>query len=84
MYLRRADGGPLPAGTILYLLDGQGRLSGLYFGGGGANGSFNIGDVPPGTYTLIACCEAMVKVEINVQVGSANVTGLDVAMSVQR
>ncbi|CAG1000375.1 hypothetical protein PLCT2_03042 [Planctomycetaceae bacterium] len=82
--VRRADGGPLPAGTILYLLDGQGRLSGLYFGGGGANGSFNVGDVPPGTYTLIACCEAMVKVEINVQVGSANVTGLDVAMSVQR
>jgi protocatechuate 3,4-dioxygenase beta subunit len=82
--VRRADGGPLPAGTILYLVDAQGRLSGLYFGGGGASGGFNIGDVPPGTYRLIACCEAMIKAEINVQVGSANVANLDVPMSVER
>ncbi len=81
---RRADGGPLPAGTILYLVDAQGRLSGLYFGGGGANGGFNFGDVPPGTYTLIACCEAMVKAQISVQVVSANVANLDVPMTVER
>lgn len=82
--VRRADGGPLPAGTILYLVDSQGRLSGLYFGGGGANGGFNVGDVPPGTYTLIACCESLVKAQVTVQVAGANVTGLDVAMTVER
>ena len=82
--VRRADGGPLPAGTILYLVDAQGRLSGLYFGGGGANGGFNFGDVPPGTYTLIACCEAMVKAQITVPVAGANVANLDVPMNVER
>lgn len=82
--VRRADGGPLPAGTILYLVDALGRLSGLYFGGGGSNGSFSIGDVPPGNYTLIACCEAMIKAQINVQVASANVTNVDVPMAVER
>ncbi len=82
--IRRADGGPIPAYTILYLIDAQGRLSGLYFGGAGGNATFNIGDVPPGTYTLIACCEAMVKAQVSVQVAGANVANVDVPMNVER
>lgn len=82
--VRRQDGGPLPNGTILYLVDAQGRLSGLYFGAGAPNGAFTIGDVPPGTYTLIACCRSLNRAQITVQVGGSNVTGLDVAMTVER
>ena len=82
--VRRADGGPLPAYTILYLVDAAGRLSGLYFGGTGGSGNFSCGDVPPGTYRLMACNESLKRAEITVVVQSAQIANLEIIMDVHR
>jgi hypothetical protein len=66
----RADAGPLLASsTIAYLVDGQGRDSGLYFGGGQYKGNIAMRDVVPGTYTLIVTSRGMKAAQAALVVG---------------
>jgi hypothetical protein len=77
--MRRADGGPAPGGSLCYLFDDQGRMSGLYFGGGVFAGTIHLYDVVPGTYTLVVTIHGMKKAELQITVGAQNITtGLEI------
>jgi hypothetical protein len=80
--MRRADGGPIMnGGPLCYLYDAQGRLSGLYFGGGTYVGSITLYDVVPGTYTLVVTNRGMKKAELQITVGSEPITsGLEILL----
>lgn len=80
--MHRADGGPIMSGgPLCYLYDEQGRLSGLYFGGGTYNGHIDMYDVVPGTYTLVVCNRGMKKAEVQFSVGTEPIsTGIDVVV----
>lgn len=82
--VRRQDGGPLPGGSGLYLVDAQGRLSGLYFGGQGAQGSFTLHDVAPGTYRLMAANPLLKRGEITLEVGTGNLSGIEILVEPHR
>jgi hypothetical protein len=77
--MRRADGGPAPGGSLCYLFDDQGRMSGLYFGGGVFGGTIHLYDVVPGTYALVVTIHGMKKAELQITVGAQNITtGLEI------
>jgi hypothetical protein len=79
--LRRADGGPLGGGPLTYMYDAQGRLSGLYFGGGGFNGHTDIYDVVPGTYTIVVTIRGLKVAQTQVTVGTQNIlSGLEIQL----
>lgn len=82
--VRRQDGGPLPGGSALYLVDAQGRLSGLYFGGQGAQGNFTLHDVAPGTYRLIAANPLLKRGEISLEVAASNLSGIEIIVEPHR
>jgi hypothetical protein len=80
--MRRADGGPfMNGGPLCYLYDAQGRMSGLYFGGGTYNGSITLHDVIPGTYTLVVTQRGMKRAELQITVATTNITsGLEITL----
>lgn len=78
--MRRADDGPIMSGGPLsYLFDEQGRMAGLFFGGGTYVGHVDIYDVVPGTYTLVVTNRGMKKAELQFTVGTENImSGLEI------
>lgn len=78
--MKRADEGPIMnGGPLSYLFDEQGRMAGLFFGGGTYVGHVDIYDVVPGTYTLVVTNRGMKKAELQFTVGSENITsGLEI------
>ena len=80
--MHRADGGPIMSGgPLCYLYDEQGRLSGLYFGGGTYSGHIDMYDVVPGTYTLVVCNRGMKRAEVQFVVGTEPISsGIDVVV----
>ncbi|MCA8937608.1 MAG: carboxypeptidase regulatory-like domain-containing protein [Planctomycetes bacterium] len=83
--MRRADDGPiLNGGPLCYLLDSQGRLSGLYFGGGTFTGHIDIYDVVPGEYTLVVTNRGAKKSEVSITVGTQNISsGIEVIVELE-
>ncbi|MBX3460693.1 MAG: carboxypeptidase regulatory-like domain-containing protein [Planctomycetes bacterium] len=81
---RRADGGPvISGGPLAYLFDLQGRMSGLYFGGGRYTGHVDLRDVVPGEYTLVVTHRGCKRAILQFTVGSAAPTGLEVLIEVE-
>lgn len=83
--MRRADGGPIMnGGPLCFLYDSQGRLSGLYFGGGTFTGHIDIYDVVPGEYTLVVTNRGAKKAEVQITVGTENITsGIEVIIELE-
>ena len=70
----RSDGGPLGGHFLLTMVDSEGRLAGLFFGGGNAQKvTFWVYDVVPGTYTLKLTDRWMKQKDVQVVVGEDNV-----------
>ena len=78
--MKRADEGPIMnGGPLSYLFDDQGRMAGLFFGGGTYVGHIDIYDVVPGTYTLVVTNRGMKKAELQFTVGVENImSGLEI------
>jgi hypothetical protein len=78
--MRRADGGPIQSGGPLsYVFDSEGRLAGLFFGGGTYVGHIDIYDVVPGNYTLVVTNRGMKRATLQFTVASENImSGLEV------
>ncbi|MBZ0134848.1 MAG: carboxypeptidase-like regulatory domain-containing protein [Planctomycetes bacterium] len=78
--MKRVDDGPIMiGGPLSYLFDEQGRMAGLFFGGGTFVGHVDIYDVIPGTYTLVVTNRGMKKAELQFTVGAENISsGLEV------
>ncbi|MCA8910644.1 MAG: carboxypeptidase regulatory-like domain-containing protein [Planctomycetes bacterium] len=83
--MHRADGGPiLSGGPLCYLYDSQGRLSGLYFGGGTFSGNIYLYDVVPGEYTLVVTNRGTKKAELQITVGTENiVNGIEISIELE-
>ncbi len=80
---RRADGGPvISGGPLCYLLDDQGRLSGLFFGGGRYTGYTDLYDIVPGTYTLVVTHRGCKRATAQFTVGASAPTGVEVLIEV--
>jgi hypothetical protein len=78
---RVAHGGPvLDSSTLAYLLDGQGRVSGLYFGSGRYTGNLRLNDVVPGSYTLVLTHRGCKRAQVQFTVGAAAPTGVEVIL----
>ncbi|MCL4731856.1 MAG: carboxypeptidase regulatory-like domain-containing protein, partial [Planctomycetes bacterium] len=77
---RRADAGPMPGSPLCYLFDSQGRMAGLFFGGGTFTGNINLHDVIPGSYTLVVTFRGFVRASLNFTVGAAAPQGLEVLL----
>lgn len=75
---RRADNGPINEGPLCYLFDAEGRMAGLFFGGGAFAGNIPLHDVVPGSYTLVVTFRGFKRASLNFNVGSAAPQGLEV------
>lgn len=76
---RRADNGPIPTGgPLCYLFDAQGRMAGLFFGGGVFSGTIPLHDVVPGSYTLVATFRGCKRASLTFTVGSTAPQNLEI------
>ncbi|MBK9973697.1 MAG: carboxypeptidase regulatory-like domain-containing protein [Planctomycetes bacterium] len=76
---RRADNGPIPSGgPLCYLFDAQGRMAGLFFGGGVFTGTIPLHDVVPGSYTLVATFRGCKRASLTIVVGSTAPQNLEI------
>lgn len=75
---RRADNGPINAGPLCYLFDSQGRMAGLFFGGGTFLGNIPLHDVVPGSYTLVATFRGFKRASLNFTVGASAPANLEI------
>lgn len=80
----RADAGPLlDGGPLCYLVDAQGRLSGLYFGGGRFAGHVDLYDVIPGEYTLHITHRGCKLASVQLTVGETAPTGVHATIELE-
>ncbi|MBX3473034.1 MAG: carboxypeptidase regulatory-like domain-containing protein [Planctomycetes bacterium] len=80
---RRADAGPVVDGPLCYLFDAQGRMAGLFFGGGAFGGNINLQDVNAGSYTLVVTVRGFKRASLNFTVGTTPPQGLEVLLELE-
>ncbi|MHC4840086.1 MAG: carboxypeptidase regulatory-like domain-containing protein [Planctomycetota bacterium] len=79
--VERSDSGPLGGHFLLTLVDSEGRLAGLFFGGGSAQKiTFWVYDVVPGTYTMKLTDRWMKQKDVQIVVSEEDV--LDFASTI--
>jgi hypothetical protein len=75
---RRTDNGPITGGPLCYLFDAQGRMAGLFFGGGTFIGNIPLHDVVPGNYTLVATFRGFKRASLTFAVSAGAPTNLEI------